>query len=229
MLIFLNSCDIAPWGCVVGNDRIATEERIIGSFTSVDSYGSFVVNVEEGTDYSLSIETDENLLPYIRTNIRGNTLILETRRGKCLRSREPIIIDVVTKNIDELKLAGSGVINADNFSARDFSLELTGTGDINCRRIAVDYLLTKISGSGNINLSGTSETSDFTITGSGKIKAIDLITERCYAEISGSGNVYTYVLDLLEVTITGSGNLYYEGNPEVKKRITGSGNVRIYK
>ena len=228
MLLFLNSCELASWGCIVGNDRIATEERIIGPFTSVASYGSFVVNVEKGTDHSLSIEADENLLPYIRTNIRGNTLILETRSGKCLRSREPIIIDVLTENIDELKVAGSGVINADDISARDFSVELSGSGDINSHNIAVDYLLAKISGSGNINLSGTSETADFAITGSGNIRSIDLITERCYAEISGSGNIYTYVSNLLEVTITGSGNLYYEGNPELKQRITGSGNVRRY-
>jgi len=228
-LLSLVSCDISPWGCIVGNDRIAIEERTIGPFSSISSYGSFVVNVEIGSDHSLSIESDENLLPYIRTSIEGNTLILETRDGKCLRSREPIIIDVVTREIDELKLAGSGVITANRFSAPELSLILTGSGDINCKRITMDYLQARISGSGNINLSGTTETADYTITGSGQIRAGDLVAERCYAEISGSGNVYTYVLDLLDVSITGSGDLYYDGDPEIIKNITGSGDVRKYK
>jgi hypothetical protein len=224
----LGSCDIAPWDCVRGNDRIATEERIIGSFNSVASYGSYVVNVEEGSDYSLTVEADENLLPYIRTSIEGNTLILETKNGRCIRSREPIVIEVVTRNIDELKLAGSGVINADRFSADELNLKLSGSGDINCNRIDVDYVIASISGSGNIELSGNSKTADFNITGSGLMRAIDLQTERCYATITGSGNIYTRVIELLDIKISGSGNLYYDGDPEISEEITGSGSVRRY-
>lgn len=227
-MVFLGSCDVPPWGCVVGNNRIAFENRVVGSFSNIASYGSFVVNVKVGDDYSLSVETDENLLPYIRTSIEGNTLILETRNGKCIRSNEPIIIDVVTRDIDKLKLAGSGTINANNFSNDELEIELTGSGVIECRRITIDYLLASLPGSGNIELSGSAGTSDFTISGSGLIRAVDLRTDRCYATISGSGNIYTYVDELLDVTISGSGNVYYDGTPVIKERITGSGRVRRY-
>lgn len=227
-MVFLGSCDVPPWGCVVGNNRIATENRVVGPFSSVASYGSFVVNVDIGDDYSLSVETDENLLPYIRTSIEGNTLILETRSGRCIRSNEPITINIVTRDIDKLKLAGSGTINANNFSNDELAIELTGSGVIECRRIAIDYLLAELPGSGIIELSGTAGTSDYSLSGSGLIKALDLKTNKCYATISGSGNIYTYVIDILDVTISGSGNLYYDGNPAIRERITGSGNVRRY-
>jgi hypothetical protein len=228
-MFFLGSCDVPPWGCVVGNNRIAVEERIVGPFSRVASYGSFVVNVDIGDDYSLTVEADENLLPYIRTSIEGNTLILETRSGRCIRSSEPVTINVVTPNIERLKLAGSGVINANNFTSDELELELTGSGVIECRRIVIDYLLAEVTGSGVIELSGTTETTDFSISGSGLIKAIDLSTKRCYASISGSGNIYTYVNELLDVRISGSGNLYYDGNPQIRQNITGSGSVRRYK
>lgn len=227
-IFFLGSCDGPPWGCVKGNNRIAVEQRPIGHFSSISSYGSYVVNVEIGDNYSLSVEADENLLPYIRTSVQGNTLILETRNERCIRSNEAITIDVVTRNIERLKLAGSGVIRANNLDNDELEIELSGSGVIDCRRINVGYVLGKVSGSGIIELTGNTGTSDYTLSGSGLIKSIELFSDRCYASISGSGNIYTYVNDLLEVNISGSGMLYYDGDPVVKQNISGSGRVRRY-
>jgi hypothetical protein len=227
-MVFLGSCDVPPWGCVVGNNRIATENRNVGRFSKIASYGSFVVNVEQGDEYRLSVEADENLLSYIRTYIEGNTLVLETRSGRCIRSNEPIIINIVSRDIEKLKLAGSGTINANNFTNEELGIELTGSGVIECRRINIDYLLAELPGSGIIELSGSAGTSEFELSGSGLIKAIDLKADRCFASISGSGNIYTYVIELLDVTISGSGNLYYDGTPRINEKITGSGSIRRY-
>jgi hypothetical protein len=227
-LVFLSSCENLPWGCVKGNHRFVTEERFIGNFSRVASSGSFLVNVDFGSDYSLNIEADENLLSYIRTYIQGNTLILETRSGRCIQSSEPITINVVTRSIERLKLSGSGVIRANNFSSEELDLSLSGSGKIECKRISIDYLFSEISGSGNIELTGTSETADYSVSGSGQIKAIDLVTDRCFASISGSGNIYTHVVNLLDVKISGSGNLYYEGDPVIEATISGSGSVRRF-
>ena len=227
-LLFLNSCEDSPWGCITGNNRIAIEERTIGAFSSIVSYSSFVVNVEIGESYSLSVEADENLLPYIKTSIQGNTLVLETRSDRCIRSNEPIIVNVVTQDLEKVKLAGSGVINANTLNSDELDLELSGSGKIECRRVNVGYLKASLPGSGIIELSGSAETCDFSLSGSGLIKGIELVTNRCYATISGSGNIYTFVKDRLEVTISGSGNLYYDGNPVIDQKITGSGNVRPF-
>lgn len=227
-LLFLGSCDSLPWGCITGNDRIAIEQRVVGNFSNITSYGSFVVNVRTGTDYSLSIEADENLLPYIRTYIQGNNLVIETKNDRCIKSRESIVVDVVTRDVEGLKLAGSGVINANNINAEELDLTLSGSGMIECKRITIDYLRASLPGSGIIELDGTAETTDYSLSGSGLIKGIDLITSRCFANISGSGNIYTHVLEELDVQISGSGNLYYEGNPQIESKITGSGNLRRY-
>jgi len=228
LAVLAGSCD-SPWGCIQGNNRIATENRSTGNFSSVASYGNYVVNVYHGDRTSLSVTADENLLSYIKTSIQGNTLIIETRNDRCLRSAEPVTIDLTTPQVDRLKLAGSGLINANNLSNDEVDLSLSGSGTISCRRLTVDYLRADISGSGLINLSGIANTTDFLVSGSGQIKAIDLESLRCYATISGSGNIYTSAEELIDVSISGSGNLYYKGNPEIRKDISGSGDVREYK
>jgi hypothetical protein len=227
-LMFLSSCENVWWDCIRGNHRIATERRNTGSFTSIASYGSFVINVSFGAEPSLSITADENLLPYIRTYIKGRTLILETRDNRCIESSEAIVINVTTSEIDKLKLSGSGIINCDYINTSIIDIELSGSGLIKCESLNVSQVLAELSGSGIIELEGTAETADLTVSGSGVFKGIQLETEDCYASIPGSGIIYILVNHILDVNISGSGSVYYEGDPIIKKHITGSGNVRNY-
>lgn len=229
LLVFLGSCGEFPWECIVGNGRIVSEERSIGDFEEIVSSGSFVVDVKLSHQTGIWIETDENLLPYIETSIQGNTLVLETKSGRCIKSREAIVIYVDAINIEKLKLSGSGVIYCDNIIGDDFEVILTGSGEISCLDLDVNYLIASIPGSGVIKISGSANTGEYTLSGSGLIKGINLISKKCYASIPGSGNIYTTVTELLDVKISGSGNLYYNGSPEIIESITGSGNIREYK
>jgi hypothetical protein len=226
--IFLTSCNDMFNDCVDGNNRIAREDRSIGSFSSVATYGNFVVDISIGSEERLSVETDDNLLQYIETYIQGNTLVIESRNNRCLRSSEPIQVFVVASDIEKLKLAGTGIMYCNNLHNEDLSIELPGSGNIECHSINVDFLSAKISGSGIIELWGKATTSDLILTGSGAIKSFNLNQETCYGNISGSGIIQAAVSSKLDVTITGSGNFYYEGDPVVTQSITGSGAVRKY-
>jgi hypothetical protein len=247
-ILFLSSCENSLIGCIQGNGRIATETRTIGDFERISSSGNFIVDVQLSNEPALSIEADENLLSYIRTSIQGNTLVLETRNNKCLRSREAIRIYVDATSIERLKLSGSGeiycgdilnqvldidlsgsgTIETPDLDVNELDINLSGSGDIICENADVNFVNANISGSGKIVLEGNANTSDFDISGSGDIRAIDLISEKCYARITGSGQIFTTVLDELEVIISGSGNVYYSGNPEIEVSITGSGKLRKY-
>ena len=247
-LLFLGSCENSLLGCVQGNGRIATETRTIGDFEKISSSGNFIVDVQLSDEPALSIEADENLLSYIRTSIQGNTLVLETRNNKCLRSREAIKIYVDATQIERLKLSGSGEIYCEDIvnqelkidlsgsgtietpglDVNELDIDLSGSGEVICDMAEINYVNANISGSGKVVLNGNAGTADFNISGSGDIKAIDLITEICYANISGSGQIFTTVMDILEVTISGSGILYYGGTPEIDATITGSGKIRKY-
>lgn len=228
ILAFLGSCNEFPWRCIEGNGRIASEERIIGDFEEIVSYGSFIVEVKLSSETGITIETDENLLPYIETNIQGNTLVLETKSDRCIRSREAILIYVDAISIEKLKLSGSGVIYCDNIEGEDFEIDLPGSGKISCMGLDVNYLIASLPGSGEIEIGGVASTTEYTLSGSGLIKGINLLSEKCYASIPGSGNIYTTVTNLLDVKISGSGNLYYKGSPEIIQSISGSGNIRKY-
>jgi len=244
--ILLYSCEGIWPDCLDGNGVVTTETRDVSSFTGVQSNGDFEVYIYPGEETGVLVEADENLMDLIITRVSGSDLIIETRRGNCIRSSEVIRITVRVPELSHIDLNGSGKIYCDSLSSGSFSTELDGSGAIYFDYVAVTDMDIELNGSGNIsmygayssvdavidgsgeiNLSGVSPTTDYLINGSGNIRADNLATDTCYASITGSGNIYARVKDLLEVDITGSGIVYYYGdNPAVNTKISGTGQVK---
>jgi hypothetical protein len=239
------SCEEMGFGCIRGNGDLTTENRIVSDFNGVELNGSFTVYVDSGEETSILVEADENLLDEIRTQVRGNNLIVETYRDRCLNSKNDITIYVTTPEIEEIVLNGSGRIYCDYFETPKLQVDLNGSGSI-----FIDYIYTndaelelsgsgsirgtvdtysadiQVDGSGIIRLDGSAHHADMDITGSGSILGKEFYTDNTNIEITGSGNAEVYATDLLEARVTGSGIVYYYGNPaNVVKQISGSGNV----
>ncbi|HYE53236.1 MAG TPA: head GIN domain-containing protein [Chitinophagaceae bacterium] len=221
------SCDFVGGERVRGNGNMKTENRQAAGFTGISSHGSFDVFLDQGTAYSIRVEADENLLPYIETEVRGNSLEISTRDGYSLDSRNNIRIYVTAPAFNTVKNYGSGNILAETklTNTSPMEVDLTGSGDIRMDVNAPD-VSADLTGSGVIDLNGETRNFSAHITGSGDIKAGDLKAENADIEIMGSGSVDIYASVKLQAGIRGSGDIRYRGTAEVNKDISGSGNVR---
>ena len=224
-----------------GNHHQMTETRQLVPFTKVVNEGEFNVIIIEDSISEAIIEAESNLIPYIRTVVNGNTLIIDTREN--LEPNIPITIYVRTPEVNSIELSGSGTITADTLVGDNVEVKISGSGNINANIKAslVDLLISgsgdmwlyaesqiaysKISGTGNINLTGNSTNGDFNISGSGNINSYEFVQNELNSKISGSGNMYVNVVDYLNVQISGSGSVYYIGTPSLDVNITGSGSV----
>ncbi len=209
---------------VEGNGMPGSEGRITKPFTEIASSGDYVVHVTHGNKYEVLLYAETNLLPYIETNVRGNTLHIETSGIHSLRNSLPVEVYITTPVLEGLALSGSGTITTDSFVTDQISIALSGSGKIETKIDAFNSK-TVISGSGQLLLSGISDNADFVISGSGKIKASDLLVGDCSANISGSGEMRINVEKFLLVNISGSGNVLCWGRPLVESHISGSGKL----
>jgi hypothetical protein len=228
MCLILTSCEGIYFSCLKGNGITTEQERHSGEFSGVISEGDYDVFIVIDTVYKVVIEADENLIPYIRTVVKNDKLVLDNGTRRCLRNRsdEPIKITVHTPEMFYIALEGSGVIYSDYFIYVDYlRVELTGSGIVDLRDIDAIELDVLLSGSGEIELWGIAGSGDLNIAGSGKIKAYHLEQDECSASISGSGDMYVFVYDYLDANISGSGNIFYRGNPHINVKITGSGSL----
>jgi len=191
-------------GGVEGNGIAKTENRNVSEFSNIEVDGAFNVHVECRKKQKLELSGDSNILPYIITKTRGNTLKITTSKTIC------------PKKLLEVK------ISADNIE------KVTASGAVDLSIIGVDNnkLDLEIDGAGDIKASGKTKNFRVDIAGSGDLKAKDLKAEKVEVSVNGAGNAVVSASKKLKAEINGAGDIAYYGNPkEVIQEISGAGDI----
>ncbi len=211
---------------IKGNGKVVTVNRTTSDYDGISVGGSFDVILVKGKEGNITIEGEENIIPFIETEIKGNTLKIQFEKNTNIRTTKRLTVTVTYKDIDKVALGGSGnITNEGTIKSNDFTVALGGSGNITLT-IDAEEISSKIGGSGNIKLTGNTNDLSCSIAGSGSIKAYELNTDTVHATIAGSGNVRTTVKTKIKAKVVGSGSVYYKGNPKyIDSKSVGSGDV----
>lgn len=222
-----SSCSFFGGERIRGNGVIKTENRTAGSFNSVHVSGNADVYVKQDSVFSISVESDENLMEYILTNIDGNTLEIRPRDRANLKPSRSIKVYVSGPSLRNFEASGACDIFSENkiMSAESISIQLSGASDVKMD-IMAPSIKVDLSGAGTVTLSG--QTKDFKVDGSGStdIKCFDLLSENTDVELSGAGDAEVYASIKLDVRVSGAADVKYKGSPTVNQNISGAGSVK---
>jgi Putative auto-transporter adhesin, head GIN domain len=224
----LGSCQYGINKRVRGNGHIVTVDKPIGRFTSVHSSTFADIRLKQGTENSVRIEAEENLIDYIVFEIKDNKLVIDTRSNISLSTNRSVIVYITSPVYEQIILSGSGEVNIDGriTNTEKLSFRSSGSGEIQ-GEVDAPVVDINVSGSGDINISGQTKDVKLSITGSCNGNLGDLKAENADIQISGSGDAIVQASIKLVANITGSGDVRYKGNPPtVTKTVTGSGEVR---
>lgn len=212
---------------IKGTGELVTENRTLTGYTGIEMSMDGTLNVTPGPDYSLKIEAQENLMPYIEVYASGGYMIVRQKPNITFSDHLPITITATAPVVSGVFVSGSGVINVlGNWAGSSLETGISGSGNISIQSLDAGFMKAGISGSGNIKAeSGYVSIDELFISGSGNIDFRSVVADSCSATISGSGNIYTQVIKQLDATIAGSGNIYYLGQPAINVSISGSGKV----
>lgn len=200
VLLLLNSCH---WVGEKGNGTISTDTRPVTDFNQLEVDGAFTIDWTRGPA-KLKITTDQNLLEYIRTELKGERLRIEWI--KPLRGTRGIKIEISSPALQKTQLNGAVNLTATDLSGPEFYLEANGA--------------TKAKLSGNVNaMSGE-------MNGASKLDAESLVARAMELTINGAGRADVNVTEVLKVEVSGAGKVTYSGNPKVSKEINGAGSVK---
>ena len=229
ILIFA-SISFISCNSISGNGNVSDEKRPLSNINTVKTSGSIDVVINSGNDYSLTVENDENLIPFVVTEVNGDELNIHYKNGySVMNDHAKVIVTVPT--LDRIITSGSGDVTTNGTikSNNEIEMNTSGSGDIKATVNAPSVKVTG-SGSGDIELSGMTKNFDCGISGSGDIKCSDLKSENAVIHVAGSSNVHVFASVSLKVNVTGSGDVYYSGNPASPEiHIAGSGTVQAEK
>lgn len=211
-----------------GNGEIVTEKRSVEEFDELRIAGNFEVILEENTHPYVRINTDENLLDFIDTEVEAG--ILSISQEKKLISKSKIRIIIEYQELKEIRAMGATLIkNEDYLRSEDLKIIMEGAGVVDLK-INSDKLRVDLSGAGVISLSGEVQEQELNLMGAGKLEAFDLDSKKCDVSVGGLGGAEVYVTEKLNAKIEGVGSIKYDGHPEdLNTEIKGLGRIKPVK
>ena len=225
LILLISSCNM-----ITGNGNIRTEKRNTGNFNSVKTSGSIDVEINSGDTYTVSAEDDDNILPYIVTEVNNGTLDIHYKNNTSVNNDHAKVY-VTAPSLDKLIVSGSADIDIKDAlkNTQKIEMHVSGSGNIkgalDAPAVSVD-----VSGSGDVELKGRTKDFDCSVTGSGDINCENLESENTTIKVSGSGNAHVFASVHLSASVYGSGDVYYKGNPTNPEIHTaGSGTVQAEK
>lgn len=207
-----------------GSGNVITETREVSNFDRIALSGIGDVTLIQGNEDSLKIEAEDNVIPYIITEVEDETLYIDFKH-KAIIPRESIKFIITMREIRGLATKGVSNLEADKVETDSLDIGISGTGNVNINKLSAESLTINISGAGNFSAEGQVTDQKVSLSGAGNYDGEDLETRTTDVAISGIGQVSLWVTDQLNVTISGTGGVDYYGSPQVNQQISGLGKV----
>jgi hypothetical protein len=208
-----------------GNKNVISQERTVEPFTRIDVGGAFNVYLTIKDQFSLIVETDENLQEKITTKIHNEKLSI-TSSG--IRNATKLNIYVSAPEITYVNLSGAATFKSSNTLSADY-LELIASGASNLSLdIDVDELVTEASGASTVKLTGTAHNHNVKASGASDVKAANLLTTNTTATASGAADVKINATEKVTRKISGAGSVKISGAPEIMQATGVSSNTSSF-
>jgi hypothetical protein len=211
-----------------GSGDVVVESRSVPEFDRVALKGCGEVFLTQGDRGSISVEVDDNLLPYITTEVVQGELILsftEEIKDRVIEPTAGIRFNVGFKELEAVNIYGAGVIKASSLDVDQFEVNLYGAGDITLRDVFAEKLEVLVPGAGKVEIHGRVQEQEVLLSGVGSYEGQNLESEIAKVALRGLGGARLWVTEFLNVEISGAGGVSYYGSPTVTQQITGLGSL----
>lgn len=212
---------VALSGCVVplnitldddvhvrGSGRVITVTRAVYDFYAIDASGVATVIVDRAGREAVSITAEDNLVPYLETEVRGGVLHVGVRSGVQVSPRRDIVIRVECFEVSELWASGAVTVDAD-----------LGW---------IEALGVTLSGASSVTVHGTVDRQDVNASGASFYDGRDLDSREARVTVSGASSAFLRVSDELYAVASGASVVRYIGSPWVHAQTSGGSVVTRY-
>ena len=196
-------CRRSGQGKIIGSGVAKTEVRAVGDFEEIELRGQGSIELSFGPPQPLEVTADDNVLPLIKTELRGRRLVVQIDGS--IRTEVGVVLRATIRDIKVVSCEGAASVSLDGLQNEDLLIEVDGVGAV------VAF--------------GTTDNLTVSTTGAGLIQAGALQARNVDITIAGTGSVVTHATEKLKVDIRGAGVVRYSGDPELQKSVHGLGVV----
>jgi hypothetical protein len=221
IILFATACNQ-----IKGSGRIITETRNVSPFTAVKVSNSINVDVQQGTEASVVVEGDDNVIRYVQTKVENGKLKISFEGGHNFRNAN-INVHVTSPALNGFEASSSADItgNGQITSANKIEVDASSSASIHLKLDAPSVNVSA-SSSADITIEGRSKEVISKASSSADIDLYGLLAETASAEASSSGTINVFASLKLNATANSSGDISYTGGVKnINKSVSSSGSV----
>lgn len=210
---------------IVGSGTVASEDRAVDDFDAVllDGVGDVTITIAD--DRGVTVETDDNLIDRVETDVRSGTLVIGIESGISIVPRSGLEITVTTPSLRSIEVSGAGSVTVGPLETDALAIDLTGVGSVRVDELVADALTVVLGGAGDIDVAGEVDRSVVDLSGVGNYDGADLRAREVEVTADGAGSVEVWAVETLDIDASGVGSVSYWGSPDTSITATGVGDV----
>ncbi len=225
LAILFTSCQFDFDGGKRGNGNVVTEKRNTSeSFTEIKASEGLDVYVSQGSETSIRVEADENIIELIRTEVRDGMLKVDTedRIGRAKSKKIFVSMPTITRLVSN---SGADIRGKETLNVDTIYLDCSSGADLNVTVQANEVHSDASSGS-DIVIAGKAELLVAEASSGADIRAKGLEVKRCIAKASSGADIIVNTTEELTASASSGGDVRYIGDPQkVKKEDGYSGSI----
>ncbi|MFA6409535.1 MAG: head GIN domain-containing protein [Gammaproteobacteria bacterium] len=213
-----------------------TKNYEVTSFNSLDIKSAMQVEIVSGTKPHVEVQGDKDFISHLNVSTKGSTLYLNLSRDWSWHMQDcdnTKIIVTTNSPLQNITLAGSNHLDADNLKTKNLtidasgsshcnlsgnvdhlSINVSGSSHIDAAKLVAQDINIQATGSSHIDLSGKTTTLKINAAGSHHIEAKRLIAEGVSVIAAGSSHISVYANRSLDVQAFGDSRIIYLGHPK---------------
>jgi len=209
---------------VRGNGKVITKNRSIEPFHALKVSGGIDAELTQGSDISLQVEADENIIDNIKTVVKDGVLNIYPEKN--IKNATAMRIHLVFNTLDAIEASGGCDISSKGkLSFATLHTELSGGCDARID-MRVDKLDCTHSGGCDAYFKGEAGDCHLNVSGGSDFKGAEFRVTNCSIDASGGSDVTVFVTGELNVEASGASDVYYAGTPsKVTKRASGGAEI----
>jgi hypothetical protein len=218
-------------GVVVGSSAQTTKTFALSGFTKVQVDQKFSVNVQRGNASAVSVTVNENLVQYLKVEVKGDTLYLGLDPGKTY-SLTGLTADVTLPQLDAvtvggasdafvdgftsegllaLKVSGASKLSLAGMKAKDASFGLSGGSGLGGDLTLTGDLDGSAAGASQAVLTGACRDVRLDVSGASVVSLKGFKATNTDVSVSGASQTSVYAAGTIDVQASGASTFVYYG------------------
>ena len=206
---------------------LVSEIRQLGVFTKIEMEGGAAVNLVQGDEHSIKVESTKRVVDQLATEVKDDVLVISFRDKKLFDFwHDKLTLTITFKDLSDFRLDGGVELKADDLNLENLKFEINGGASVRLNNLAVKTLDMTVAGGGDIHASGAAQDLTIDVSGGTNFVAEDFKCANVNVKVAGAANVVVWATDTLDLDLAGAYSVSYWGSPEIKQSIGGIGQVK---